>query len=103
MILGGFSAYFNRYLLEPSTHPYSLFTRYFRQVILFGLVGIPINMLLLKLLEANEGHLLIIISIIFFNVTLSAFLRNLLTSINIFQKVRFFVSFNLLALSLGLF
>ena len=70
--------------------------------VLLGLIGIPINYMVLKLLlspQANDN--VVVICIIFANVTVSAVLRNLLTSLNIFKQVRIFVLMNLFSLTTG--
>ena len=103
VVIGGFSSYFNRHLLEGEFHPHAQFIRYVRQVFFLGFIGIPINYFILGFLvnfEAEKSFVLIFI--IFANVTFSAILRNLLTSINIFQNIKFFVLFNLLSLFFGM-
>ena len=101
--LGGFSAYFNRHLIESESHPHSQFTRYMRQVFLLGFMGIPINYLTLDFfINIENEKIFLVIFIIFSNVTFSTILRNLLTSINIYQNVKFFVLFNLLSLIFGI-
>lgn len=102
VLLGAFSTYFNRYLLEDRTRSHALFLRYAIQAFTLGVLSIIFNVIFVTSIIRDLDNVASIITVVFLNVTLSAILRNLLTSINILQSVKFFVFLNTIALALGI-
>ncbi|MDB2398528.1 hypothetical protein N9W18_01195 [Planktomarina sp.] len=102
VLLGGFSTYFNRNLLEDRARSHELFLKYMIQAIMLGILSIGFNALFITLIIGHINNVHLTIVAIFLHVTVSSILRNLLASVNIFQDVKFFVLFNSISLLLGI-